>query len=65
MITGLIIGLIIGTISGYAICAMMVIAKDADKMIEVMDADCSPKNCKSNCKAWILCDNKWTVSDEN
>lgn len=57
MLTGLAIGAIVGTVCGYALCAMMVIGKEADKTYG--SQQCTMSNCNKKCPGWFVCDDKW------
>jgi hypothetical protein len=58
---GLIIGMIIGTIAGYALCSLMVVSKKDNSAKR--ENDCYPKKCTPySCKAWNICDHKWSQS---
>lgn len=57
MITGLAIGAFIGTILGYALCAMMVVSKRSDELAKYQH--CNHSKCNKSCPGWNVCDDKW------
>ena len=55
----------IGTVVGYLLCALMdKEIREDEQILKVIPGSCILSNCNINCKAWELCDNKWTKNND-
>lgn len=58
------VGGFIGTVMGFLLFCLFTVGKEADMQTPpVLPNECVPKNCTPySCKAWAICDDKWSQS---